>query len=294
VEVTAVILLLGLNSATQAYCSQGEEAFQRGDYLQASEYYRGQLEKSPNDPQLLYNFGTSSYKNNMYDDAIEAFSKALKGDDIALQEKAYYNRGNSYYQKGVEAQQADPQATIGYWQQALSSLQSALELNPDDQDAGHNHDIIKKRLEELKKQQQNQENKQDQQQNSDGKDQKQDNSSQQNKDQQQSNPEKQQAESGQSAEQSDKKPKDQERDQKQPAASEKNDAALNQPTPQNEASTKNKNPEEQAKKDALRQQLGKMTKEEAEKMLNALKNEEGELNFVPSGGNNQNDVEKDW
>ena len=45
----------------------------------------------------------------------------------------------------------------------------------------------------------------------------------------------------------------------------------------------------------MRQQLGKMTKEEAEKLLNALKNEEGELNFVPSGrGNNANDVDKDW
>ena len=45
----------------------------------------------------------------------------------------------------------------------------------------------------------------------------------------------------------------------------------------------------------MRQQLGKMTKEEAENLLNALKNEEGELNFVPSGhGNNENDIEKDW
>ena len=66
----------------------------------------------------------------MYDEAIEAFTKALKSDDIELQKKAYYNRGNSYYQKGAEAQQADPKATIDQWQQALSSLDSALELDP--------------------------------------------------------------------------------------------------------------------------------------------------------------------
>jgi hypothetical protein len=38
-----------------------------------------------------------------------------------------------------------------------------------------------------------------------------------------------------------------------------------------------------------------MTREEAESLLNALKNEEGELNFVPSDpGINGNDIDKDW
>ncbi len=66
------------------------------------------LEKSPNDPELQYNYGTAAFKNNMYDDAIEAFTKALKSDDIELQEKAYYNRGNSQYQKGVELRKSRP------------------------------------------------------------------------------------------------------------------------------------------------------------------------------------------
>jgi Ca-activated chloride channel family protein len=292
-EVAAIVLVLGLTSASKAYCSEGEEAFQRGDYLQASEYYRGQLEKAPDDPQLLYNFGTSSFKNNMYDDAIEAFTKALKSDDIALQEKAYYNRGNSYYQKGAEALQADPQGTIDHWQQALNSLQAALELAPDDEDARHNHDVIKKRLEELEKQQQNRENNQEQQQKNDGEDQKQDSSSQRDGDQQQSDPDEHQSENDQAEEQPDKEPKNQDND-KQQATPEKNDPAANQPNPQSEAGEENNSAEQQANEDAVRQQLGKMTKEEAEKMLNALKNEEGELNFVPSGTNNQNDVEKDW
>ncbi|EKD35768.1 MAG: hypothetical protein ACD_75C01786G0001 [uncultured bacterium] len=36
-----------------------------------------------------------------------------------------------------------------------------------------------------------------------------------------------------------------------------------------------------------------MTKEEAERMLNALKQEEGELNFVPSG-RAMDKPERDW
>ena len=129
-EVAVIILLLSLSFNNKAYCSKGEEAFARGDYLQASEYYRQKLEKSPDDPKLLYNYGTAAFKNNMFDDAIEAFTKALKSDDIELQKKSYYNKGNSLYQKGVEVQQADPKTTINQWKQALSAMQSALKLDP--------------------------------------------------------------------------------------------------------------------------------------------------------------------
>jgi Ca-activated chloride channel family protein len=304
-EATAIILLLSLNIGTKAFCSRGEEAFEQGDYLQASEYYREKLEKSPNDPELHYNYGTAAFKNNMYDDAIEAFTKALKSDNIELQEKAYYNRGNSYYQKGVESQQADPKATVSQWKQALSSLQSALELDPDEADARHNHEIIKKRLEELEKQQQqnqeneqnqqDQEDQQDQKQDGDSEDQKQDNGSQQDNNQQQPNTDKQQAKDGQSVDEPNSEKNEQGNDQQQPQSTEKNDAEANKPKPINESQEENKNPGEQVNQDALRQQLGKMTREEAESLLNALKNEEGELNFVPSGrGNNENDIEKDW
>ena len=287
--VTAILLLFSLSISNKAYCSSGEEAFERGDYLQASEYYREKLEESPNDPELQYNYGTASFKNNMYNDAIEAFTKSLKSDDIELQKKAYYNRGNSNYHKGVEFQQADPKATIKEWKQALSSLQSALELAPDDADARHNHEVITKRLEELEKQQQqNQKNEQDQQ------EQKQDGDStdqQQDKNQQQSSSEKQQSENGQQEEEQGAE----KNDRQQSPTTDENGDKTREPKPINESPKEGKNSDEQAKQDAMRQQLGKMTKEEAEKLLNALKNEEGELNFVPTGrGNNENDVDKDW
>jgi Ca-activated chloride channel family protein len=290
-EVTAIILLISISMGTKAYCSKGEEAFERGDYLQAGEYYHQKLEGSPGDPQLNYNYGTASFKNNMYDDAIEAFTRALKSDNIELQRKAYYNRGNSNYQKGVELQQADPKATINQWKQALSSLQSALELAPDDADAKHNHEVITKRLEELEKQQQqnkqdeqNQQDNQEQKQEGDSEDQQQDNGSQQDNNQQQPNSDEQQSNEEQSEQKQDSEKNEQE-----------NDAETNDPQPINESQEKDATPGEQANQDAVRQQLGKMTREEAEKLLNALKNEEGELNFVPSArSNNENEVDKDW
>ena len=56
-----------------------------------------------------------------------------------------------------------------------------------------------------------------------------------------------------------------------------------------------KSTEEQAAVDAQRQQQGKMTKEEAERLLNGLKNEEGELNFVPLDSSTENNSSvRDW
>ena len=44
-----------------------------------------------------------------------------------------------------------------------------------------------------------------------------------------------------------------------------------------------------------RRRLGKMTREEAERLLNSLKNREGELNFVPSDQHMNNDsIERNW
>jgi Ca-activated chloride channel family protein len=299
---TAIILLVALSLNTKAYGSKGEEAFERGDYLQASEYYSQKLTDSPDDPELHYNFGTAAYKNNLYDNAIEAFTKALRSDNIKLQEMAYYNRGNSHYQKGAEMQQADPKATVDQWKQAVASLQSAIELDPDDLDARHNYEVVKKQLEELEKQLENQEEQQDQnQQDSQGQqqDEKQGNngkssSSGQEEDRQQSGSDEPKPGEEQSQKQPQSPQEEQASEQQELQPEDESDEA-EKPGDAGGISPEDRNPEDQAKQDAMRQQLGKMTKEEAEQLLNALKNEEGELNFVPSGrDNNQNEIERDW
>ena len=304
-EITLLLLLLGLGITPEASCSRGEEAFNQGDYLQASEYYREKLQEAPSDPQLLYNYGTATYKNNMFDDAIDAFTKALKSDDVELQKKAYYNRGNSYYQKGVEVQQADPATTLNQWKQAVNSLDSALQLDPDDADARHNQNIIQKRLEELEKQQQqqkqqNKENQRDQQ--DKDKTQEQDQNGETKEQQQNGDPEPdknpQQAEDGQSKKKQDAGGNDQETRPERPQETENTAGKEDQPAPVDESPEEKNQPTDQANQaegDGQRQQLGKMTREEAESLLNALKNEEGELNFVPSDpGINGNDIDKDW
>ena len=279
--ILVLALFLTATMHTEVYSSEGEDAYNRGDYIAASEYYSEKLLSSPDDPKLNYNFGAAAYKNNMFDDAIASFSKALENNNIELQKKAYYNRGNAYYRKGLEMVQADPQSTAQHWQKSLESLQAVLKLFPEDEDAEFNHELIKKQLEELQKQQE--QNQQEQDKNKEKKEQEgdekgqssgQNGSSDKNSSQQEQN-------------------KEGEEDKNQAEKSEQQD--MNQASQTDEQKMVEKSTEEQAVMAAQRQQQGKMTKEEAERLLNGLKSEEGELNFVPLARDKENRINvRDW
>jgi len=304
------MVLLGclLGAAPQrAWGSAAEDAYNNGDYLKAGELYGKALKEHPDDPKLHFNFGTTAYKNNLQDEAIAAFSEALKSDDISLQQKAYYNRGNALFQKGVESQQAEPQATMEKWQEALDSYDGALQLNPEDTMARNNRSYVAKKLEELKQQMQqnqqhdqDQQNNQNQQQDKNDKQQQGDNGTSDN--QQQSAPEKQAGDQQQndqtppsqkqkdgSAQQRDQQQQADEQANQQPAEPDKNthkdDNSQPQPTDGTEHQQNGRIADQDAEKtrDMERRELGKMTREEAENLLDALKNEEGELNFVLRG-----------
>lgn len=269
--------------------SEAEIEYSRENFLKASELYTEMLKATPDDPALHFNYGAAAYKNNMYDEAIASFSQALKGDDLTLQEKAYFNRGNAHYQKGVESQQADPKATVEQWEQALKSYDGALKLNPDDSRAGENKVFVQKKLEELQQQleqqKENQHNEQDQ--NQENSENKEEGEKEQQQDQQQATEDQSGADNDTGEQNSPDEYDDQEQNTEEPGNQEQQPEA-------NRANQQNVSPEDQdaeAQRALERRELGKMTQEEAENLLNALKNEEGELNFVPGG---QEPVRRDW
>jgi Ca-activated chloride channel family protein len=315
-KAAATLLLLMAMSilSPPAEASKGEDAYNEGDFLTASTFYDEQLQESPDDARLQYNYGTTAYKNNMFEDAAKAFSKALKSDDLGLQEEAYYNRGNALYQRGIETLQNDPQHSIKMWEQAVASFDGALQLNSINDDANFNLQLVKKKLEELKKQQEQQDQKdkekkdQDQEDNKDkqqdseskgdqgeetGKDQEsKEQDSSDGSDNQKENKEKQQ---DQQKDQDADKEGDQE--QSQPDEASAGDDEEKQKSAEEEAAEEKKQEQESRAKDQQRRLQGKMTDEEARQLLNSLKDEEGELNFVPasgSGGAQQQGISKDW
>ena len=313
--MASFLLIMGTGfcfSAQFAEASKGEDAYSTGDFLTASSFYDEQLQESPGDARLHYNFGTAAYKNNMFEDAAKSFSEALKSDDLGLQQKAYYNRGNALFQRGNETLQTDPQHSIEMWTEAVASFDGALQLDSKDENASYNLEQVKKKLEELKKQQEEQEQDKKEQDSEDKKD---------KQDQKKKKDGKDQSDQGEKEDSSDKDSKKEEsqesaQEQKDPESGAKGEEDSEQldntkSSGDEEAQQREKESAEQQQQDAAeenakqeaaarnqeRRLQGKMTEEEAKQLLNSLKDETGELNFVPtalSGGNRDQKILKDW
>ncbi len=332
--VTALFLLCSLLVSVPGVKASGgdEKSYAAGDYLGASAYYDEQLKKSPNDARLHYNYGTAAYKNNMFKEAAKAFGEALKSDDLELQQEAYYNRGNALFQRGKETLKTDPEHSMDMWQQAVDSYDGALQLDSVNKDARYNQQLVSKKLKELKKQQEkkkkDKKEKKDQQ--SKKKDKKKDKKQDKKQDKQKQSGDKQsekpgegkdssQNKSGQKSDQQkpsqksqDKKDKEAQQQQKSTKSDKKKEQKAvsgqeeKQGTPKEAEAAARKDAadaaaaakEQQAQaRDRARRAQGKMTRDEARQLLNSLKDETGDLNFIPSAGQNgaqDQKVGRDW
>jgi Ca-activated chloride channel family protein len=202
----AAILLLLMSVAAYASPGRGLKQYEAGRYESALREYRNALRERKDDPRLYFNAGTAAYQAKNYAKAAEYLNSALITPDLDLQRHAYYNRGNALYRLGEAS--SDPKEKIQQWEEALSSYESALKLDQKDTDAKFNHDLVKQKLEELKKQQQQEQQSKDDQ-NKDKKDDKQDKQDQQKQDQQKQDQQKQ----DQQQEKQDQKPEESKQDQ---------------------------------------------------------------------------------
>lgn len=132
-----------------AKLKKGVEAYQNERWDEALSYFQAALEADPENPQLLFNLGSALYKKERYEDAAAAFEKSLMTRDIRLQENAYFNQGNAYYR-------------LNKYQEAVEAYKKALDIDPEDQAAKHNLELVRARLKEMADKQQQQQ--QDQQQ----------------------------------------------------------------------------------------------------------------------------------
>jgi Ca-activated chloride channel family protein len=315
-QQTAVLTLLLLSMAWSpaGQASEGEELFNNGNYEQSIQYYLEQLKKKPDDPTLHYNLGGALYRNKKYKEAASEFNNGLKTEDLSLQAKNYYNRGNAQFFLGAGTEKTDPGQTIKLWQQSLKSYQAALALQPEDEEAAHNRKVVEKKLEQLKKQEQKKKDKQKEKKNNkekkENKDNKDNKGNKGNKSQQQdkqkqpqdSSRKKQQQKKGDNSKKQAEKQGDENnrkttgsKEQKDQQQVQKQDTTGN--TAGQQQSNKDKSGQqgrEMSKQDMARKLEGKMTREEAKNLLESLKGEQSELNFIPQGSGSADNEGRDW
>jgi len=161
--VISLFLILMLSASAQADPPSAEEAYKKGDYAEAEKQYAERVEKDPNSPELQFNLGDAAYKARDYDKAISAFQKALQADKLDLQQKSYYNLGNTQYRKGQQTLiNSNLDDSIRSLEDAVQSYDSALKLKPEDANCKSNRKKASQKLEVLKKLQQQQKSQQGQ------------------------------------------------------------------------------------------------------------------------------------
>lgn len=321
VAVSLVMLGLMMAGSVVASPAQARRSFESGDYKGALEEYQRLLKEKP-DARLHYNAGTAAYRAEDFDTAVNQFNEALRTPDLELQRDAYYNRANTRYRQGEKSAEAGDKQQM--WESALNDYERALKLRPEDADAKFNRDLVQRKLEELKKQQEKQQNQQqkpddkqkDQKENKDEKsqDQKQqgkgdDQKDQQDKKQDQQNQKGDQQQQSKGDQEDQKKqdqaktPKDSKGDESGKQDDKRADQQGNQKGKQKQdgkqQGDQNKDgqkPEQGENGQAMMAQgNGEMTMQQAMQLLDTLKAQEKALIFQPpQDGKPKPKIFKDW
>jgi Ca-activated chloride channel family protein len=270
-----VLIFLMLFSTQKAEAADWVKAYKSGDYTNAFNALNDVTEKFPDIGN--YNRGNVRYRQKDFQGAETAYnSAAAQTSDNALKQKAFYNRGTALL--AGTAQQNDPaqiDARIATATQATGLFEQALSLDPNDLDAKQNLERalnLKEKLEQQKKEQQKQDKNRNEQ------------DKQKNQPQDQQNRQKQDQ----------KQQKDSPGDKKDPQQDQQN----KQEEPQKQADQLQQ-PDQKQEQDQPQasqpRQGGEMSKEEAQQLLDAMKQDEQDqrTNLKPFLGGPVR-VEKDW
>jgi len=141
----------------QAKARDASRLYEKGDFDAAAQKYNEALTDDPDSEVLHYNLGASIYRQGQYEEAAAAFARTPSANPYEIA----YAIGNAQYRLGAAAEASDPEKALGLYAEALAAYRRAMGANPDDVDAKFNHELVEKKVAELKKkieeQQQNQE-----------------------------------------------------------------------------------------------------------------------------------------
>jgi len=327
--VTLVVgLAMTAANAAKASTRDAERAYHEGKFKQSADEYGRALARSPEDVKLQYNLGVAAYKSGDFSKAGDALDRSLHSDHLDLQENAYYDLGNVLYRVGQESAAKKPEVATDKWKKSIASYESALKLNPKDQDAVFNRDLVKRRLAALEEQQKQEDDKKKEDDKKDdkkmddksgksGKQDKQDKSGKQGqqgqKDQKgqqnQQNQQDKQAQNGQQGkDQKDQKDQKGQQDQQNPQNPGQPQQGTTQPkpeaTPPGQPPAGTANAGDEANQDWKDQKEpkepevpGKLSKNDAKELLDALRGDEKLMPMAPAGQNvptAEDTVRKDW
>ncbi|GEM_PF-916830 len=123
--------------------TEAARSYGNGDYPAATARLEQAVSSRDADPRLWYDLGCSRYQGEDYGGAAIAFKKALGKlpDSSKLRPWAHYNLGNALVRQSERAQKAKP-----LLEAAAEEYEKVLQIDPRDEDARHNLELVQARL----------------------------------------------------------------------------------------------------------------------------------------------------
>ena len=147
--VAALVGIVLLPMAAPASPASALYEYNAGDYTNALQEFERLAQVNTNDLRLVFNAGAAAYRATNFDAAGTDFQTVTLSPDINLQERAFYNLGNTLYRQGelkFEPDTGSLDAMEETWRQAIQSYAHAVELNTNDTDAAYNLGFVKQQI----------------------------------------------------------------------------------------------------------------------------------------------------
>ena len=149
-SVTAALFTaLLLPMAVKASPATALRDYRAGNYTNALAEFERLADVKTNDLRLVFDAGAAAYRATNYDAALQEFQAALQSPDLKLQQRAYYNLGNTQFRLGEQKFEPDSDslnAMVEAWQEAAQSYGRAFQLNTNDLDAAYNLAFVKRQM----------------------------------------------------------------------------------------------------------------------------------------------------
>jgi Ca-activated chloride channel homolog len=154
---TAALLLLVLGAPVHA---SGLNDYQQGNYQGALQDFEKRLKSGESIPEVKFDAGAAAYKAGDFQKAAGYFSEAMTSSKPKIRESATYNLANALVRSGEAAKEKE--GKLSDWKNALQHYETVIKGDPMNAHAKENRDIVKKLIEDLKKQQQQKDKNKDQ------------------------------------------------------------------------------------------------------------------------------------
>jgi Ca-activated chloride channel homolog len=272
---STVLLLFSFALLSVSRGASALDFYHSGDYEAALDLWQDELKSHPHDPVLNLNAGNAAYRMDRFDQAFENYSEAMNSPNSTLRENAYYNGGNSLFKAGDS--QEDVERQLMNYYDAKYLYEQALDIDPNDADAKKNLDLLLRRIKEAEQQKQMEQQRQSSRGNG-GQRQKSGQQNQQNSGksgQRQNQPNEGSSESNENNDGQSESPNSQPKDKK-------GDLREIQP----------RDPNRPDNQDNPSTQDGKMSREEANGLLDSLRGEEDHVNLARH--KREKPVNRDW